>query len=86
MNHRTKPYLFATGITAAVFCLINLFGFLIHWLPYERTEAWTVRFRHGTLFLNDVATGMVWGDLSTSITLSVVFVISVLILRMKLVD
>lgn len=63
--------------------VINLVGFAFHWLTNTPEGDWSVLFKHGTLYLNEVPTGLVWGETSTGITLSLVYLVSFYLFRTK---
>ena len=83
MEKEARPFFYAGALTITIFLFINLIGFVLHWFRFAPEGEWSVRFKHGTLYLNEVATGMVWGQTLTGIILFVVFLASFLLFRMR---
>lgn len=83
MTEQAKPFLQGSGATIILFLSINVLGFLFQFLTRTQTEELNLRFKHGTIYLNDVATGLVWGEMITSIVLGVIFVFATLAFRAR---
>lgn len=83
MTEQATPFLKAAGATIILFLSINVLGFLFQLLKRTHTEELDFRFKLGTIYVNDVATGLVWGEMITSIVLGMIFVSATLAFRAR---
>lgn len=74
MNTHLKAVSRVSLITALVFVCINFVFFLIELYKIEQFNDWNFTFKHGSFYLNDLATGFPFGTSAGFLIVIVVFV------------
>lgn len=74
MNSNLKAVIRATAITTLVFIGINFMFFLLELYAVTPLDDWTVKFKHGSFFLNEVSTGFPFATVKASLIILILFI------------
>lgn len=79
MNKKSKIILNCVGIAIITFLIVNTISFLIDFYKMDLVGEWSFKWKHGTFFINDLPSGLKFGESNSYGFLLLIFFVALVI-------